>query len=586
MLATEIGAGWSRARPVSARDAGMPWGTLQPAEVSPSLDWGKGHALDASMLAGWDGLAGLDVHLRARWTRALSVDRCAASPFDVVPVKDLFLTPGWDRSIQRRDLHIQIRYNPMPARADSSTAPRFQRSDEHGPRFDAELERDRSLYVPGSPLAFTFSGQRYTPSNAPVVFFDFRYAPAPRVIQPVDSGAVVNFRPARRLNLPMALLWGRARPLDPVPTGIEYPDYEGPITIIVPPPAEPDILETYMIANSVSLVVLPGRAPLAASSIRVERDIDSFAWTLQAQLVGRTSLNLVRPDAAGPKEVELAINGHTWSFIIERYTGTGKLADERYTVTGVSLTQLLAKPYAPARSQTNTAPVNAEQAAVFELEYTDFTVNWDTWVAGPPDWTMPPGAFSYSELTPMEVIAKLAETAGGVVRPALNARELTVLPRYREPVWQWSSAIMDKIIPAAMVTDWGSEWQPQPEWNSCYVSGTNHGIGIMVRRAGTAGDNPTPDVYDDWMTGEQAGRARGIAELCKGGNQEIVTLNLPLFPSTTAPGLVEPAMLCEVRDIDETWRGLCLATSIDAQGVGAARVTQTLRLERHHREGA
>ena len=66
----------------------------------------------------------------------------------------------------------------------------------------------------------------------------------------------------------------------------------------------------------------------------------------------------------------------------------------------------------------------------------------------------------------------------------------------------------------------------------------------------------------------------------------MVTLNLPLFPEATAPGLVTPAQLCEVRDVQETWRGLCLSTEITAEGVGASRVKQTLRLERHHREGA
>lgn len=386
----------------------------------------------------------------------------------------------------------------------------------------------------------------------------------------------------------MSVLWarGRARALDPIPTGIEYPDYEGPITIIVPPPAEPDILETYMIANSVSLVVLPDRTPLDATGLRVSRDIDSFAWTLTAQLFGRTSLNQVRPDASGPKEVELNINGHVWRFMIERYSGTGKLADERYTVTGVSRTQLLAEPYAPKRSQVNTAPINAEQAATFELDYTGFTLEWDTMLAGPPDWTLPAGAFSYTDQTAMQVIATLAETVGGVVRPAKASDALTILPRYREPVWHWSSAIMDRIIPTNIVSEWGSEWQPQPEWNSCYVSGTSHGVAVKVRRAGTAGELEAPDVYADWLTGEQANRARGITELCKGGNQEVVSLSLPLFPEQTAPGLIEPAMLCEVRDIDETWRGLCLSTEITADGVGAARVKQLLKLERHHREGA
>ena len=64
---------------------------------------------------------------------------------------------------------------------------------------------------------------------------------------------------------------------------------------------EPDLLETYMIANSVSLVVLPERTPLQATGLSVGRDIDAFAWQFSAQLFGRTSLNRVRPDAGGPK---------------------------------------------------------------------------------------------------------------------------------------------------------------------------------------------------------------------------------------------------------------------------------------------
>ncbi|MDT4811433.1 hypothetical protein FQZ97_443720 [compost metagenome] len=85
------------------------------------------------------------------------------------------------------------------------------------------------------------------------------------------------------------------------------------------------------------------------------------------------------------------------------------------------------------------------------------------------------------------------------------------------------------------------------------------------------------------MTATDAARSRGISEISKGGDQEIVSLPIPLFPvGGSAPGLVEPAMLCEVREPGETWRGLCLATEISAAGIGAAKVTQTLRLERHH----
>lgn len=585
MLIADFNAGWRTARQADACPVAESWRPVSERNLNQAAGWGAGQSQDLHRVSKWSAADAADQLADSRWDAAVSRDSGLEAAFGRVPAKDSAPVSAWDQSIRPADWQVAVTYNPAPTARDASTSPRYQRVDEFGPRFDAALELERSLYVPGrGPLVFNFGGQRYSPSATPAVYFDFRYLPPSKVIQPVDSGADVAWRPARQVGLPMQLPWGRARPTDPIPTGIEYPDYDGPVTIIVPPPAQPDILETYMIANSVSLVVLPDRTPLDATDIRVSRDIDSFAWTLSANLFGRTSLALVRPSAAGPKEVELTVNGHTWRFIIERYSGTGKLADERYALTGVSQTQLLARPYAPARSWTNTAPVNAQQAAENELLYTDFTLHWDTWNEGPPDWTLPEGAFSYADKTPMEVIAELAEVAGGIVRPALSSRELTVLPRYREPVWQWSSAVMDRIIPTNVVSEWGSEWQPQPEWNGCYVSGTTHGVAMQVRRAGTAGDEPAPDVYHDWITGEQVARARGITEICKGGNQEIVTLHLPLFPEQTAPGLVEPGMLCEVRDVDETWRGLCLATEISAEGIGASRVKQTLQLERHHRE--
>lgn len=416
MLTTEIRAGWSRTRRLSAPETKAAWSGTRAVQVDSVGTWQQATPANKAAAVGWSGHDAKDEATQLAWGAGEAHDRQAVAGFGAVPAKDAGLQGAWDKSIQRVDLRIMLTYNPAPAHKDVTAAPRYHRSDEYGPRYDAALERERSLYVPGTGLlAFTFGGQRYLPGSSPNVFFDFRYVPPARVIQPVDSAASVQISAARQISRFLRILWGRARALDPVPTGIEYPDYDGPVTIIVPPPAEPDILETYMIANSVSVVVLPDRVPLNMSDIRIGRDIDSFSWTLSAQLFGRTSLNQMRPDAAGPKEVEVTINGHAWVFLIERYSGTGKFADERYSVTGASRTQLLAAPYAPARSQVNTAALNAETAASNELINTGFTLEWDTWTLGPPDWTMAAGAFSYQDQTPMQVIATLAETAGGVV---------------------------------------------------------------------------------------------------------------------------------------------------------------------------
>ena len=145
---------------------------------------------------------------------------------------------------------------------------------------------------------------------------------------------------------------------------------------------------------------------------------------------------------------------------------------------------------------------------------------------------------------------------------------------------------MYSTIPAEIITDSSGEWSPQPEGDSVYVSGTSHGVAVDVRRQGTAGNKPAPDVFDDLITATDAARARGISEISKGGHQEIASRTIPLFPVGSAPGLVEPGMLCEVRDPGDTWRGLCLGVDISADGIGASRVSQVLRLERHHAGGA
>lgn len=583
MLILETAAGWNKARRPGDPAPAVGWGAVPDKGISQAAAWGRGADVDLQGRAAWNELPAQDVHRALCWEASAPQDMAAGAAWDQVPARDNSLLAGWDRSIRVQDMHLRLIYDPMPARKDSGNGQAWQRSDEYGLRYNAEQARLASLYIPGpGPVMFDFAGARYSPSTTPLAFFDFHYTPAARAIQSVDSGTAVHFNRSSILNLVGTCPWGWGTPTDPVPTGISYPDYDGPV-IVIDPPTEPDILETYMIANTVTLVVLPERTPIDASNIRVGLDIDAYSWSFSADLVGQTSLNLVRPDAAGQKSVELDINGWKWVLLIERYSRQQKFPAERYSISGATRSQLLAAPYAPARSAVNAAFITARQAAEDQLQYTGFTLSWDSLNNNPPDWTLPAGALSYQGQTAMQVIARIAEAVGGVVRPSRDSDAVTVLPRYREPVWDWPAAIMDRIIPADIVTSLGGEWSPQPAWNSCYVSGTNYGVAVDVRRAGTAGDNPAPDVYDDLLTDTTANRFRGMCELSKGGNQEIVSKVIPLFPPSDSgnPGLVEPAMLCEVRGDGDTWRGLCLSTEISAEGIGAARVQQTLRLERH-----
>ena len=130
--------------------------------------------------------------------------------------------------------------------------------------------------------------------------------------------------------------------------------------------------------NIITTVVLPDRTPLELPSLEISLDIDSFAysgnsWSLTGKLWGASNIALVEPDRNGPKQIEVDINGWKWVFIIERYSTDRRFGDERYTIYGSSRTQLLAAPYAPGRSKSNTSNLNAKQAISEELANTGFT---------------------------------------------------------------------------------------------------------------------------------------------------------------------------------------------------------------------
>lgn len=579
-LRHDSGGSWSAGRGADVRTAAL-FGNppaIQPVTV---LSHQQGVAYDRRIVDGWGQPEATDRRLVDTWQQATPVlAEAVADGWLANGPRDQFNRPAWSTPAMTDAVRLRLSWQ-VPAIKDRGQGMRHRDTARYGKPW--RYEEALPPYVPGSqPLVFRFAGVPYFPARTPEVYFALGKDLRGRPTQPKDAGVSMRYGRSRSMDLFRQLRWGWGRPMDPIPTGIKYPDYQGPV-IIIEPPAEPDILETYMIANSVSLVVLPDRTPLDATGLQVSRDIDAFSWTLSANLFGVTSLNLVRPDSNGPKTVELTINGHVWLFLVERYTGQGKFPSERYSINGVSRSQLLAEPYAPKRSAVNAVAINARQAAEDQLLNTGFTLEWDSLNQAPPDWTIPATAMSYQDQTAMQVIARIAEAVGAVVRPALAGDSISVVPRYREAVWWWETAIADRIIPAEIVGEWGSEWTPQPSWNSCYVSGTTHGVAVDVRRAGTAGDQPAPDVYDDLITATDAARQRGIAELCKGGNQEIVTRTMPLFPAASAPGLIEPAMLCEVREPGGgSWRGLCLSTDISADGTGASRVKQTIKLERHH----
>jgi hypothetical protein len=337
--------------------------------------------------------------------------------------------------------------------------------------------------------------------------------------------------------------------------------------------------------NASSMIEVSSGLPLEFQDLSIDLDADSFVWTMGCTVMTTASMNQIRPSAAGPAEVDVTVNGYVWRFIIESYSVNHQFAKKSFKVTGVSRHQLLAKPYAPTSTGRIDSQSNAYQVMAGQLQFTGFSVTRQTNLT---DYVIPAGAWGWEEKTPLEVISELASAQGAILVPDREQDIIHVKHRYKQ-IGPWDYAAQEPVFVDVIVVDtltmsYTGKWEPNPEYDVVLVSGITDGVATTVQRADKPGTAPAPDIFDDLNVESTQCRERGLTELSASGDQEIVTLELPLMPSG-APGLIEPGMILEYRE-DQTpannWRGNVLGVSLSVTKPGTARVKQTVKVERHH----
>ncbi|MGI9276872.1 MAG: hypothetical protein ACR2PT_18755 [Endozoicomonas sp.] len=430
-----------------------PYGRSLPRQTRIQQTSHQGRPVEASRLGlFWGRVAKQEVELQIRHGTPDPRDSDQQSLWQQPPAKDDHQHSYWDQSIHERDRQGSEQWQQATTH-DRQQTEAFDRVDEFGPPFQYQTAE----YLPPSVtlLDFTFDGKRYTPYSAPAVYFHFRYPDNSHAIQPKDRTSNQAYSNNRSQDEPVCIPWGLGRKAADEDYTSAFYGEEGGETEPLPPkqePEQPDIRESYLLMNTINVVALPDRTAIELRDIEINLDIDSFSWQLQGEIWGAASLAMVEPDSSRPKQVEVDINGWKWVFIIERYTGSRVFGKEKYVVYGTSRTQLLAAPDAPLRSKSSSSDINAKQAIAEELENTGFTAEYpDIDDYETPDWIIPGGSFSYQNQTAMQVVAKVASTAGSVIVPARDSDTLSIQPRYPSSPWAWNDAAMDNIIPASMV---------------------------------------------------------------------------------------------------------------------------------------
>lgn len=345
----------------------------------------------------------------------------------------------------------------------------------------------------------------------------------------------------------------------------------------------------YVLINSLEVVRLPDRTPIHAESLDMSASMGAYGWDLSMALADAAQLPLLQPDASGPREIEVNVNGYLWTFAVESHSRTRAWDPvqglvHNVSVTARSRTALLAAPYAPARSIVSDADRQARQLVDDELEFTGFSADYAAL-----NWVVPAGAWFYESTTALDAIARIAAASGAVVLSHPSDKALRIVPRYPVSPWAWTTSTPDHVVLDDVVLEDSMSIRSAPLYDAVIVSGEVDGKGELVRvtREGEAGNLYAQQVTEALINTVPVATERGRNILGDRGEQAQVDLTVPLFPasSTAGPHRVLPMELVQVQAAGGDWMGLATGISItvrrDGDEPGALVVEQALSLERH-----
>jgi hypothetical protein len=383
----------------------------------------------------------------------------------------------------------------------------------------------------------------------------------------------------------MRLTWGHGPQLGPR----DPPPIDVPSGGSSEPPPTPPSSQVYLIMNDVSVVALPDRTPVEVVSVSCSASRDSWCWSAQFELADPSQSALLKPTSAGPKLVEISMNGYVWVIAVENRDGSRTHPSEggrAASFSGRSQTALLSDSFISKRSLAVTEARSAQQLAAMEItdRQLPFTIDW----AG-LDWVIPGGVWSYQDMAPIDVISQIAAARGAVVQSSPADAALQIRSLYPTSPWAWTASTADIALPIDWVTSESAQQQNKPLYDAVFVIGQQQGVQARVTRQSEAGETFASQVVDQLIVTPDVALERGRTILSDRGMQELVTVEIPLFPPGAvtggATGLYVPLLIVDVQDPEDPYQALSVSVEVSARRSGdedkAMEIWQSVSLERH-----
>lgn len=337
-----------------------------------------------------------------------------------------------------------------------------------------------------------------------------------------------------RIYKSLGLLWG---PVNPVNRGYHTNWYSNHGTISM--------------NFDVTLKRVSDNAVIDLESCSLGLDRRDWSWSFSASTPKRAVADLVLPTASGPVEIELDAFGFLWRFLIEDVASKYQFGSRNWTMSGRSLSSVLAAPYDSPQTTTWNTAKNARQIVQEVLDGSGWAEIWNI-----ADWTIPAGALSVVEKTRMEILNQIATAVGGVVQSDPATKQLSFEYHYPASPKTWGTATPAKTVGEDVTADLGSRWSPQPGYDYVVVAGRDQGVMVHVKRDGAPQLTLAPTIIDPLIGAEIAGRERGRYLLdAQGYDRRIYPVKLPFPLPGNGPGLILPGQLLEIGLDGEWWRG-------------------------------
>ncbi|MFB2669999.1 hypothetical protein ACE02U_14615 [Shewanella xiamenensis] len=317
-------------------------------------------------------------------------------------------------------------------------------------------------------------------------------------------------------------------------------------------PIEPQIRRYYLMQPTVTCTRVSDGTVIVISSVSISHSRGQWARAVSLEFSSR-----IDAERAHNELLLISINGYEFYAIAEQPSVSKVFGSATYNSTGRSRVAELAAPYKLPISYTNTTARSFAGLLGDLLQNTGWTVQLN----GITDFTIPAGAFSVGNKTPIEAVSEAVGQLGCMILTDDAAKKLTIVPRWPTAPWAMATAVPDLALHDAVITSYSDSVSRNPLCNVVWLRGEQHGISAKVKRAGSAGNIPAADISAQLIVDNQAARVAGTNALAETGDKLSVNLSMPVMADLPP---ATPGMLVGVTINSEVFKGVCDSWTIRA----------------------